>query len=181
MNNMFDLGNRQFKTTDAFPNNRTAIIIDTPTDVRKSLRDLNNILFSSDNPCEILRNNQEGFVLEILDNKDNYSAHDSTYDCRNWVFDKVGLPHYTWRDGGNVVDKLMDEDFSDISWVSKPEKNAVVMYFSSFGVRHWGVVDDISDDIYVASKWGNGHVYRHLLCDVPPTYGDHASFFKVGS
>lgn len=182
MSNVFDLGNRRFRTDDVFSNNRAAVVIDSSVDVRRSAYRLGEALFSSGISGKMLRS-KENVVLEILDDKDNYPPHDSApyYDCRDWAFDKVELPHYTFRDGKHIADGLRDEDFSDIFWIPRPEKDAVAMYFDRYYVTHWGVVDDISEGVHVASKWGNSHVYRHLLCNVPIEHGDYVSFFRVGS
>lgn len=115
--------------------------------------------------------------VSFFDSNKNYPGYEGYYyDCRDWAFDRVGLPDYTYRDGGCVADGLVGEDFRNIFRVSEPRGGNLAMYHGC-NVAHWGVVESVGDRINVLSKWGRGHVYSHFLEAVSIDYGDRVMFF----
>jgi hypothetical protein len=82
------------------------------------------------------------------------------------------------------VDSTLDADSLNFNLIGQPEIGAAVAYFkaNSQGCAertHFGVVVDVEKQVVVDSKWGNGHVYRHLLPLVPNSYGNALYFLKV--
>jgi len=168
------------KFVDVFSNRRTAIVVPEGKDKLRVGID-RYIKECVDYPFLLPLLRPVGSKIIFLDHKKKYpTTYRCSCECRDWAFDKVGLSHYTLREGWFCANELISRDFSDIRWTPKPEENSVVMY-SDGGSRvlHWGVVEDVEDDISVNSKWGRGHVYNHPLWSIPSSYGDYAVFFEV--
>jgi len=108
-------------------------------------------------------------------------------DCQDWVFNRVGLPEYTFLNGETRVEAVLNRDMPNLQWIPEPEEGAVVAYFNEPekegkrpGVTHWGVVSEISNSIMVDSKWSSlGHAYRHPVEAIKSKYGKYAAFFRV--
>ena len=167
---------------DIFGNNRLAMKVPYSSDARRKA----NILFDDrdkDINSNYFKNKLKEIDISVIDSAVNHIVEDYFYDCRDWVFDKVGLSPYTWRDGIDIADKLINKDLPGLSWVhpSSPEKS-IVMYLSpNREPSHWGVIVPDKKEIIVDSKWGKLDVYRHPLETVPYSYGNNACFFKINS
>ncbi|MCR4314693.1 MAG: hypothetical protein NUV84_05650 [Candidatus Uhrbacteria bacterium] len=59
------------------------------------------------------------------------------------------------------------------------QQGSIILYFKNPGsngtLEHGGIVDEDC----VISKWGNGHVWKHQLFDVPSQYGDHTVRYRI--
>jgi hypothetical protein len=113
-----------------------------------------------------------------IDAASNYPSYGDYYDCRDWAFDNIGLPQYTWREGRDTSNRLLMLDFPTIGLISQPEEGSVVAYFRNTShVPHWGVVTSVGKTIEVHSKWGALDVFSHPL-ERAKSYGDYVCFFK---
>ncbi|MCK4996936.1 hypothetical protein KAS08_01410 [Candidatus Pacearchaeota archaeon] len=172
--------NKHFEERDVFSNNRNSILLSSSIDIRTRVDLFTCFLDSQNGLYSSLFKKPEGVELNLLEDASNYSSMGVPYyDCRDWAFDNVGLYKYSWREGNDVANKLRFEDLPDIQWIPKPERGSIVMYFNLKNVTHWGIVDKIEEDIYINSKWGEGHIYNHTLDCIPMEYGNYAEFFRV--
>lgn len=172
----FSFSRKNFELQDVFSNSRNAVVL---TASLESRRTLGHLLDSSIDFPKILGGDSR-FNIDIIKNEKECLVYDDAfYDCRDWAFDKVGLPEYTFREGGKSADALRFESFRNACWIPEPEKGSIVMYINDRTVSHWGVVEDVGENILVNSKWGKGYVYRHGLEEVPDYYGDFAEFLRV--
>jgi hypothetical protein len=162
---------RNMRKKDVLSNNRIAVVLNSSAEVRDEV-------YSVTRSCHYKWNSGEELMrlkMECLESDDDYPFD---YNCIDWAFDKVGLPKYNRDNGPYLPSKLRFNDFSDVCWIPSPRGGSLVMYLDKEKVNHWGVIEKITDDIYVNSKFGLGHVYRHPLGHVPIEYGDYAMFLE---
>lgn len=144
-----------------------------------------------DRPISEIEKDFRKYGILLIENSEKFpdyrrpnETQDGYYDCQDWTFDRVGLPHLTYREGGLKAYELLHNDLPGVNWISDPEINSVVLYFRYRGrfspakVEHWGVVSNLDGDIKVQSKWGKGHVYEHPLGMVPIYLGNCIYFFR---
>ncbi len=176
INKNLSLNKMEISVTDNSGTGRHAFTISGGEDLRRRIARLTQLNFT----LYSLNLRLSDFGISILKKASRFKGYDKTfYDCRDYAFDFVGLPGYTFREGRFAADKLLCEDLPDLKWSPVPQKGLIAAYSSNrSSVNHWGVVVDVNDRIIIRSKWGNGHAYQHPMELFPEGYGNLIHFFK---
>jgi hypothetical protein len=113
------------------------------------------------------------------------------YRCSEFAFSKITqtpLAGWIGKLGENLMPRLWNGETLDFllsvgfESVDELEVNVLVIYGNAARLsndivrRHYAVG---LDGGLVISKWSIGHVYRHPLNNVPPSYGNTAWFMKL--
>jgi len=180
----------RIRIEEIFDGSRQVYVIQGGESARKEIQNIE--LKKLDSVTELIEiyKDFEIIPLELSDKFENYKMpgerNERFYDCRDWAFDKAGLPQLTFRQSFCKADILVARDLHGVTWIPDPEEDAIVMYFnlikglktSSPDVKHWGILSGVNGRIIVQSKWGKRHVYEHPLEMSPAEYGDHVFFFR---
>lgn len=168
----------ELKCEDILKNGRPFFFFNSCKDTRDRIEKLSWSSVGSKEDFVDYVKKQDLSGIEFFDSKKNFPQSFLDYcNCWDWAFDRVGLSHYTDKEKTTIVDELARKDFCDIARASSVEKGNIIMYYDSKRT-HFGVVDEVGEEISVLSKWGSGNVYRHLLEAVPSLYGSHVMFFE---
>jgi len=100
----------------------------------------------SNSPGSLVERLRELGVL-MVDHSSNYPKYDGDYyDCRDWVFDRIGLPRYTYREGGHRADDILRGNLPELQLVAEPRPRDIVTYFRRPIYRR---------EVFLSSHWGD--------------------------
>lgn len=173
MGEVLTVGDLKFYPRDIFSNGRIGYGIPF-SKKRKEISSLCRKDTSREIPVSVFLEEMSNLGPKSLQSRSDFSRR---YNCWMWAFDNNGLEKYGSSYNSLEWKKLPRADIEDVFHVEIPTKDSVVVYFSNYSDSHWGIVDEIGDDIIVRSKWGGKEVFRHSLVDVPYSYGGSVMFF----
>jgi len=189
MSNLIDTINQNLPTPfmkieiqDVLNNSRPAFVI-TDDEVYTFLLIL--MMDSRIKSIEDINADTEKHGIMAIEDKALYpESGEKEYQCIDWLFNKIGMPQYTEKQGLMKLGRLLYEDTSDIYWIPEPEEGAIVVYFNPSDKppvrpKHVGLVTEVNKKIIIQSKWSTEHVYEHPLETKSPQYGNAACFFKT--
>ena len=111
----------------------------------------------------------------------NPNFMDATSDCFIYVF-KEKIPEElikkiykvsqkTPENSRNLLQELLDNGFVELH-DTKNIGDTVIVYFDNGIVKHFGKIEKDK----IISKWGKGHIWKHIVFEVPISYGNTVKY-----
>ena len=74
----------------------------------------------------------------------------------------------------DFLENLIETQVLEPQSHSDVQQDDILVYYSEARIKHSGVLTQG----WVQSKWGAGHLWKHMVAEVPATYGDRVVPFK---
>lgn len=123
---------------------------------------------------------EQGKEFKMIKSRNEFPKYDINgyYGCEDYVFDKINIPQYTYRENPNKLNDLITQNFPEIKLVTTPKVNDIVAFCEIDIPKHWGIISSLEEGIRVQSKLGRLDVIEQNIETFPDFYGNRIYFFR---